>query len=78
MKHYQFRMNLSQDFDFLSVSQDNPQLVTYIKEVFLGPAIEPHHKPIEYTAEEPSEEINFILKLLNNKVRFEYININFS
>lgn len=78
MKHYQFRMNLSQDFDFLSVSQDNPQLVTYIKEVFLGPAIEPHHKPIEYTAEEPSEEINFILKLLNDKVRFEYININFS
>lgn len=68
MKHYQFRMNLSQDFDFLSVSQDNPQLVTYIKEVFLGPAIEPHHKPIEYNAEEPSEEISFVLKLLNNKV----------
>ncbi|XP_044754470.1 protein Star [Coccinella septempunctata] len=73
MKHYQFRMNLSQDFDFLSVTQDNPQLVTYIKEVFLGPAVEPHHKPLEYLAEEPSEEIVFVLKLLNNKVNGYFV-----
>ncbi|KAL3268956.1 hypothetical protein HHI36_008042 [Cryptolaemus montrouzieri] len=68
MKHYQFRMNLSQDFDFMSVTQDNPQLVTYIREVFLGPAIEPHHKPIEYDAKEPPEDILYLLKLNNNKV----------
>lgn len=38
---------MSQDYEMLSVTQDNPQLITYIREVHLGPAIEPHHKSLD-------------------------------
>lgn len=59
---------MSQDYELLSVSQDNPQLVTYIKEVHLGPAIEPHHRPLDSGITGPSEDMAYVLKLLNNKV----------
>lgn len=66
MRHYQFRMNMTQDYELLGVSQDNPQLVAYIREVHLSAAIEPHHKPLE------SEDVVFpdtayVMKLLKNK-----------
>lgn len=67
LKHYQFRLNMSQDYDFMGVTQDNPELVMYIKEVFLAPAIEKNHKPIEFNAEGPSEDVAFVLQLLKNK-----------
>lgn len=60
---------MSQDVELLNVAQDNPQLITYIREVHLRPAIEPHHKPLEYQALGPSEDTAYVLKLLNNKVR---------
>ncbi|XP_068897119.1 protein Star isoform X2 [Tenebrio molitor] len=67
MRHYQFRVNMSQDYELLSVSQDNPQLITYIREVHLRPAIEPHHKPLESLADGPPEDTAYVIKLLNNK-----------
>nr|ADJ97385.1 star [Tribolium castaneum] len=67
MRHYQFRVNMSQDYELLSVSQDNPQLITYIREVHMQPAIEPHHKPLESQATGPPEDTAYVLKLLNNK-----------
>lgn len=60
---------MSQDYELLSVQQDNPQLITYIREVHLQPAIEPHHKPLESQATGPPEDTAYVLKLLNNKVR---------
>ena len=70
MRHYQFRVNMSQDYELLSVAQDNPLLITYIREVHLRPAIEPHHKPLESLAAGPPEDTAYVLKLLNNKVSF--------
>lgn len=69
MRHYQFRVNMSQDYELLSVTQDNPQLITYIREVHLRPAIEPHHKPLEFMPEGLPEDTAYVIKLLNNKVR---------
>lgn len=67
MKHYQFRMNMSQDYDLLGVSQDNPQLVTYIREILLFPAIEPNHKPLQ-SEDIISPDTVYVMKLLKNKV----------
>lgn len=67
MKHYQFRVNMSQDYELLGVSQDNPQLVTYIREILLFPAIEPHHKPLQ-SEDIISPDTVYVMKLLKNKV----------
>ncbi|XP_018329594.1 protein Star [Agrilus planipennis] len=67
MRHHQFRVNMSQDYELLEVAQDNPQLVTYIREVQLVPAVEPHHRPLESTGPQPPSDTAFVLKLLNNK-----------
>lgn len=67
MKHYQFQVNMSQDNEFYGVAQDNPQLITYIREVHLTPAIEPHHKMLE-SEDTISNDTIYVLKLLNNKV----------
>lgn len=66
-RHHQFRVNMSQDYDLLSVSQDNPQLITYIREVHLRSAIEPHHRPLDATPSLPADTA-YVMKLLNNKV----------
>ncbi|XP_019878757.1 protein Star [Aethina tumida] len=66
MKHYQFQVNMSQDNEFYGVAQDNPQLITYIREVHLTPAIEPHHKMLE-SEDTISNDTIYVLKLLNNK-----------
>ncbi|KAJ8966115.1 hypothetical protein NQ317_011020 [Molorchus minor] len=66
MRHYQFRVNMSQDYELLSVSQDNPQLVTYIREVHLAPAIELHHKPLT-PQDTVSKDTAYVIKLLKNK-----------
>lgn len=67
MRHYQFRVNMSQDYELLGVSQDNPQLVTYIREFHLTPAVEPHHhEPLE-SEDGISNDTAYVIKLLNNK-----------
>lgn len=66
-RHHQFRLNMTQDYELLSISQDNPQLIAYIREVHLTPAVEPNHKPLESSNVTPDDTI-YILKLLNNKV----------
>ncbi|KAG5888573.1 hypothetical protein JTB14_029870 [Gonioctena quinquepunctata] len=66
MRHYQFRVNMSQDYDLLGVSQDDPQLVMYIREVHLSPAIELHHKPLE-SKDEITPDTAYVMKLLKNK-----------
>lgn len=71
MRHYQFRVNMSQDYELLGVSQDNPQLVTYIREILLFPAIEPHHNPLQST-DIMSPDTTYVLKLLKNKVRLNF------
>lgn len=59
---------MTQDYELLSVSQDNPQLIAYIREVHLMPAVEPNHKPLEPSNVVPDDTI-YVLRLLNNKVR---------
>ncbi|KAK5644862.1 hypothetical protein RI129_006162 [Pyrocoelia pectoralis] len=66
-RHHQFLVNMSRDNEFLGVAQDNPDLITYIREVHLSPAIEPHHKPLESLGPFPTEDTAYIIKLLNNK-----------
>lgn len=68
MRHHQFRVNMSQDYEFLNVAQDNPELIMYIKEMHLRPAIEPNHKALE-SSSTINQDMDYILKLLNNKVR---------
>lgn len=67
MKHHQFRVNMSQDYELLGIAQDNEELITYIREVHLAPAIEPHHPPILSNLTEPPEDTAYVIKLLNNK-----------
>lgn len=62
---------MSQDYELLSVSQDNPQLITYIREVHLTSAIEPNHRALESSNATP-EDTSFVIKLLNNKVKLFY------
>lgn len=69
-RHHQFRVNMSKDNEFLGVAQDNPELITYIREVHLTPAVEPHHRPLETAGPLLTDDTSFILKLLNNKVSF--------
>ncbi|ENN71675.1 protein Star [Dendroctonus ponderosae] len=66
MKHHQFTLNLSKDLELNSISQDNPQLIMYLREVALFPAIETHHKPLE-SQEDPTDETEYVLRLLNHK-----------
>lgn len=58
---------MSQDYDLLGVSQDDPQLIMYIREVHLTPAIEPNHKPLK-SEDEISEDTAYVIDLLHNKV----------
>lgn len=68
MRHHQFKINMTQDYDLLNVAQDDPQLITYIREVHIRPAVDPHHYHF-YNMSDPSEKTIFVAKLLNNKVR---------
>ncbi|XP_017776662.1 PREDICTED: protein Star-like isoform X1 [Nicrophorus vespilloides] len=73
LRHHQFNVNMTQDYELLGVSQDNPELISAIKQYFLKPGVEPHHKPIEYIAESPSEHIEYLLKILNNKMNGNFV-----
>lgn len=64
---------MSQDYEFLNVAQDNPELIMYIKEMHLRPAIEPNHKALESSLS-INQDMDYVLKLLNNKVRILKIN----
>lgn len=57
---------MSQDYELLGVTQDNPQLVTYIREFHLTPAVDPHFHEMEPDGD-LSNDTAFVLKLLNNK-----------
>lgn len=65
---------MSKDNEFLGVAQDNPDLITYIREVHLTPAVEPHHRPLETSGPFPSEDTAYVIKLLNNKVSCSSLN----
>nr|CAH7757671.1 unnamed protein product [Callosobruchus chinensis] len=66
MRHYQFKVNMSQDYELFGISQDNAQLITYIREVHLSPAIEPNHRPLE-SEDIILQDTVYVLKLLKNK-----------
>ncbi|XP_060528365.1 protein Star [Cylas formicarius] len=66
MKHYQFTLNLNKDIELNDIAQDDPQLIVYLKQVALSPAIEPHHKPLQPQTG-ISYDTEYVLKLLNNK-----------
>lgn len=67
-RHHQFRLNMSKDDELLGISQDNPELITYIREVHLIAGSEHHHKPLESINNRPTEDVAYILRVLNNKV----------
>ncbi|XP_059615319.1 protein Star [Phlebotomus argentipes] len=56
IRHQQFRLNMSRDYDLLGVSQDNPLLVTYFREVQMRKS---EHIPPFVLNSEPGEELNF-------------------
>ncbi|XP_076265930.1 EGF receptor activation regulator Star [Rhynchophorus ferrugineus] len=66
MKHHQFTLSLSKDMELNGIAQDDPQLIIYLREVAVFPAIEPHHKALE-SQNSISNETEYVLKLLNNK-----------
>lgn len=59
---------MSKDDELLGISQDNPELITYIREVHLIAGAEHHHKPLESINNHPTEDVAYILRVLNNKV----------
>lgn len=67
-RHHQFKVNMSRDNDFLGVSQDNPDLITYIREVHIKPAVELHHSPFETINPVLTNDVEEILTLLKSKV----------
>lgn len=71
--HHQFNINMTQDADYTNLRQDDPGLVDFIKTFILRPAVEPKHKQIEFVAEAPTKDIEFILKLLHNKMNGIYV-----
>jgi len=74
LRHHQFNVNMTQDYELLEVEQDNTQLINAIAAYFLKPAVEMHHhKVIEFTDEEPERNIAFILKLLKQKKNGSFI-----
>ncbi|XP_030768349.1 protein Star [Sitophilus oryzae] len=66
MKHHQFTLNLSKDMELNGISQDDTQLIIYLREMAISPAIEPHHKPLE-SLNVMSNETEYLLKIFNNK-----------
>lgn len=67
MRHQQFIVNMSQDYDFLGVEQDNPQFINFIRTIHLRDAVDRHAKPLEFGDSHPTPQIQYILKLLSNK-----------
>ncbi|XP_022906085.1 protein Star [Onthophagus taurus] len=67
MRHYQFQVNMSKDYELLEVTQDNPQLIAYIRQMHLQPVKETQTEPNDIVLDEPNEEIGYLLKLLKNK-----------
>lgn len=43
-RHQQFRLNMSRDLDFYGVAQDNPYLVTYVRELHIAKPLMPSLK----------------------------------
>lgn len=70
MRHHQFRVNMSQDYELLGIAQDDPQLVTYIRAFQLKPAVDHHHHQYDSDGNvTASEDTLYVLKLLNYKVK---------
>lgn len=67
LRHHQFKVNMSQDYEFLNVAQDNTELIMYIKEMLIESAKESHHKPLESPIV-INKDLLLVMKLLNNKV----------
>lgn len=75
IRHHQFRINMTQDYDLANVAQDDPQLIMYIREMHMSKAVDPHHYELfNATAYgRPTERAIYIAKLFNNKVRYSSI-----
>lgn len=69
IRHHQFRINMTQDYDLANVAQDDPQLIMYIREMHMRKAVDPHHYELfNATAYgRPTERAIYIAKLFNNK-----------
>lgn len=52
IRHQQFRMNMSRDTNMLGVSQDNPTLVTYVREVFMRRYVDTPHFASKHASED--------------------------
>ncbi|CAG9772897.1 unnamed protein product [Ceutorhynchus assimilis] len=66
MKHHQFTLSLNKDMELNGIAQDDPQLIMYLKEMALTPAVDKHHKALE-SQDVVTSEMEYVLKLLNNK-----------
>lgn len=53
IRHQQFRLNMSRDYDLYGVSQDDPTLLTFIREIHLK------KYPMPFMKNEPVEPTNF-------------------
>lgn len=70
MRHYQFQVNMSKDYELLEVKQDNPQLIAYIRQMHLRPVKEAQGEYTDVFSDAPAEDLAYVLNLLENKVNF--------
>lgn len=56
-RHQQFRLNMSRDYDLLGVAQEDPSLITYIREVHMKKYPNMAHNLLEHAG--PPEHLNF-------------------
>ena len=59
---------MTQDYEMFEVKQDNPQLVAYIKQIHLQSLRDATHDYVDSTSDLPSEDMQYLFQLLNNKV----------
>ncbi|KAI4462134.1 protein star [Holotrichia oblita] len=67
MRHYQFQVNMSRDYELLEVKQDDPELIVYIRQMHLRPVKEMQGEYMDVYNDTPAEDLGYVLKLLNNK-----------
>lgn len=53
MRHRQFRMNMTRDYDLLNVDQDNPALVSFVRDIHMK------KYPMTFLDKVPMEHFNF-------------------
>lgn len=58
IRHQQFRLNMTRDYDLVGVTQDDPQLISYVRDIYMrryanslysaAPPQQLHHQPWDY------------------------------